>query len=128
MCHVPLLNTPLRVNLLPALWPSTTYSSGQENRYFEWHDAQNDSANALALKLIERCPEIAEAGKGRDWEYAGWLVELMGLLERGGGLPVMFSEYDGPEEGVVGIFYYDGSNRPPSEFSLPPGGGPNGSK
>ena len=99
-----------------------TYSSASENEYFGWTDAKKDDAKALALKFIERFPEIAEASKGRDWEYAGWLVELMGVLERDGGLPVMFSEYDGPDEGVVGIFFYDETSRPTGEFPLPPGG------
>lgn len=98
------------------------YTSASENEYFGWTDAKKDDAKALALKFIERFPEIAEAGKGRDWEYAGWLVELMGVLERSGGLPVMFTEYDGPDEGVVGVIYYGETNRPAGVFPLPPGG------
>jgi hypothetical protein len=59
-------------------WPS--YSSAQENRYFDWQDASQDNARGLANKFITRFPEVANAGRGRDWEYAGWLDELLGVM------------------------------------------------
>src|SRR5262245_25732233 len=60
----------------------TTYTSGSEANYFGWTDASNDDARALAEKFIQRFPRVATDCEGRDWPYAGWLLELIGLLER----------------------------------------------
>jgi hypothetical protein len=59
------------------------YTSGQSNAYFGWKDARQDTARQLAAKFLDRFPEIARKGKGRDWPYAGWYVEMLGLAERG---------------------------------------------
>jgi hypothetical protein len=73
------------------------YSSASENMYFDWQDAGQANARELALKFIERFPRIAAAGTGRDWDYAGWLVELLGHFERQPDrLPRVMFEY-GPE-------------------------------
>jgi len=72
------------------------YSSASENEYFGWEDARNDDARMLADKFIERFPQIASRGRGRDWTYAGWLSELVGHLERGESLPFVMSEYFEP--------------------------------
>lgn len=64
-----------------------TYCCGAEDEYFQWRDTKGDSARDLANKFIERFPELCRAGKGRDWEYAGWLAELVGFLEGGDYLP-----------------------------------------
>ena len=58
------------------------YSSGQENDYFGWRDAKKDTARNLAAKFVQRFPEIAQAGLGEDWAYAGWYVQMLGLAER----------------------------------------------
>ena len=74
--------------------PSVTYSSGSENAYFEWTDAKSDDARELSVKFVRRFPEIVQSGSGRDWAYAGWLLELLGALEKfPNRLPVLFSEY-----------------------------------
>src|SRR5258705_9859676 len=74
-----------------------TYSAGSsesDNKYFGWADAKSDGARELAIKFADRFPEIVKSGLGRDWAYAGWLVELIGALERfPNRLPVLFSEY-----------------------------------
>ncbi len=74
-----------------------TYSSssrGTDDEYFGWTDAKSDGARELAIKFAERLPEIVKSGLGRDWAYAGWLVELIGVLERfPNRVPVLFSEY-----------------------------------
>ena len=61
-------------------WP--TYSSASENEYFGWTDAKADDARGLALRFAARFTEVTEAGRGRDWPYAGWLLELIGVLEK----------------------------------------------
>lgn len=57
--------------------------------YFDWSDADPDNARALAEKFVSRFPDVANRGLGRDWAYAGWLSELLGVLERGDFLPVI---------------------------------------
>jgi hypothetical protein len=60
----------------------TTYSSASSTSYFGWTDADQDSARELAEKFVQRFPRVAAECEGRDWAYAGWLLELTGLLER----------------------------------------------
>jgi hypothetical protein len=75
----------------------TTYSSGSDANYFGWTDASRDSARALAEKFVQRFPRLAAECKGRDWTYAGWLLELTGLLERKPSrLPFVLAEYFEP--------------------------------
>lgn len=68
-------------------------AAGDGDSYFDWPDAKGNDARALADKFIARFPEIAARGKGRDWEYAGWLCELLGFLEQGDWLPTVEWEY-----------------------------------
>jgi hypothetical protein len=51
---------------------SAHYSTGQSDNYFDWRDAQNDTARKPAAKFIERFPDIVKKGQGIDWQYAGW--------------------------------------------------------
>lgn len=77
--------------------PSIQYSSASENNYFDWTDAKDDTARQLADKFVKRFPEIAQLCRGRDWAYAGWLAELLGVLEAEvGRLPVIVAEYMDP--------------------------------
>ncbi|MGH2585920.1 MAG: hypothetical protein ACRDJE_13485 [Dehalococcoidia bacterium] len=69
------------------------YTSGQDNEYFGWTDARQDTARQLATKFVERFPELAEKGRGRDWEYAGWYVEMLGHADRGA-LPIAYADWD----------------------------------
>jgi len=71
---------------------SADYSSGQGNTYFGWKDARRDTARQLAAKFLERFPEISEKGKGEDWTYAGWYVQMLGIAERGA-LPVAIADW-----------------------------------
>ena len=73
------------------------YSSGQGASYFGWDDAQGDTVPELASRFLERAPEIARAGLGRDWAYAGWYVEMLGLAERGA-FPIAYSDWGGPAD------------------------------
>lgn len=60
--------------------------------YFGWSDTSGNNARALAEKFVERFPAIAAEGEGRDWEYAGWLAELVGFLESGDMVPICWWE------------------------------------
>ena len=72
--------------------------------YFSWADTDGNDAGALAEKFITRFPDIALAGKGRDWEYAGWLSELIGFLEQGDMLPtVWWEEMNGRPEDLLAL-------------------------
>lgn len=70
------------------------YSSASETQYFDWPDAKTDTARDLAEKFAQRFAPICDAGRGRDWAYAGWLLELIGELERTpGALPLVMDEF-----------------------------------
>lgn len=53
------------------------YTSGQGDAYFGWDDASHATASGLARRFLERFPMIADAGRGRDWMYSGWYVEML---------------------------------------------------
>jgi hypothetical protein len=86
-----------------------------DNCYFTWRDAKKDSATALAKKFKERFPEITELGWGRDWEYAGWYVEMLGFAERGI-FPVAYGDYYGASD------RYLETTNPKVHLPMPPGG------
>lgn len=94
-CHVTPVGNVLRAHGAMARDPgrqSATYTSGMDNAYFGWEDARRDTARDLADRFLARFPEIAEPGRGRDWAYAGWYVEMLGIAERGH-LPVSYAEW-----------------------------------
>lgn len=75
---------------------SANYTSGMSDDYFGWTDAKKDTARALAAKILGRFPELACAGRGRDWAYAGWYTEMLGFAARGE-LPVAYADwYEAP--------------------------------
>ena len=96
------------------------YTSGMDNRYFDWSDAKTDTARELASKFVERFPEISEKGMGRDWAYAGWYAEILGLAERGC-LPVAYADwYPGEEpEGWLTVACSDAAPRGLQDARLP---------
>ena len=55
------------------------YTTGQERDYFGWTDARHADPSHLAELFLKRFPRIAEAGRGSDWLYAGWYVEMLGV-------------------------------------------------
>lgn len=73
------------------------YSSSQENNYFGWTDAQHDDVKTLAAKFHERMPEIVQASRGIDWEYAGWYVSMLGYAEQGR-FPIAYSDWLSPPD------------------------------
>jgi hypothetical protein len=75
MDHGARLDTDVRDDPLIA-----TYSSRDQNRYFGWADVYPYArAKELAVYFVERFPEVAKAGKGSDWSYAGWYIEMLDL-------------------------------------------------
>ena len=73
------------------------YSSGEERAYFEWKDAQYASPDRLAELFIARFPLIAEAGRGSDWLYAGWYIEMLHLTYPSS-FPIAFADWDVPSD------------------------------
>jgi len=69
------------------------HGSGLDNRYFEWTDAQTDTARQLAVKFVERFPKLISESEGRDWAYVGWYTEMLGLAEKYG-LPYAYADWE----------------------------------
>lgn len=72
-----------------------TYTSASENQYFGWGDAQQATARGLAELFVARFPQICDAGRGQDWEYAGWYAYMLGEA-RLGPFPVAYDDDYGP--------------------------------
>ena len=70
------------------------YTSAQGTEYFGWEDAMESTARELAMKFVERFPEIVAKGKGEDWAYAGWYAQMLGFAERGD-FPVSYNDWGG---------------------------------
>lgn len=70
------------------------YSSADPG-YFGWPGAEALSARLLAVRFLDAFPALAQAGLGRDWAYAGWLTEVLGVVERGDtrAYPVFYADY-----------------------------------
>lgn len=71
---------------------SANYTSGTNNEYFGWVDAKEFTARELAQRFLVEFADIAEVSRGRDWEYAGWYTEMLGLAEQGE-LPVAYADW-----------------------------------
>ncbi len=63
--------------------------------YFGWKGADSLSARELAARFLDAYPRLTALGAGRDWTYAGWLTELLGVVEQGetGRYPVFYADY-----------------------------------
>jgi hypothetical protein len=93
------------------------YTTGQDNEYFGWADARDDTVQQLAARFRERFPEIARLGHGRDWPYAGWYVEMLGFAERGA-FPIAYADWLGaPDAGRLPTTGPESDRMP-----MPPGG------
>lgn len=122
-CNVtPASNTLASNGALLANWGGSvaSYSSAEETRYFGWEDATTASARELADMFIDRFPEICTQGHGRDWEYAGWFVEMLGLAEAGY-FPIAYADWALPTRGL-GLTQLVGAPPPAQELPLPPPG------
>jgi hypothetical protein len=76
------------------------YFASMGRRYFEWEDAQDTRPDRLADLFIERFPDIAEAGRGPDWEYAGWYVWMLHLTYPSS-LFIAYADWDLPSDCLV---------------------------
>lgn len=66
-----------------------------EPGYSGWNDADELSARALAARFLSEFQILARAGFGRDWAYASWLTEVLGVVERGDTMsyPIFYADY-----------------------------------
>lgn len=92
------------------------YTTGSDNEYFGWTDAQRATAGKLATLFVDRFPLICDEGRGQDWAYAGWYVHMLGLAKTGA-LPVAYRDRHGPAP--VGWME---TIRPDTFAHMPPGG------
>jgi hypothetical protein len=74
---------------------SAHYTSGQEREYFGWKDAAHLTPSRLADLFIERFPAIVEAGRGSDWVYVGWYLEMLYLTDPNN-FPIAYADWDLP--------------------------------
>lgn len=89
------------------------YSSAAGWAPFDWQGVQELTAQEMAQQFLRQFPELARAGQGDDWAYAGWLTSLLGEVRRGR-LPYMMADW--PMDLARGIPMTQGA-----EFPLPPG-------
>ena len=80
--------------------PVAHYTSGMELEFFDWSDAPGKHPSRLAEMFLGRFPDIAAAGLGSDWIYAGWYVELLHLTYPDA-FPYCYSDWQ--EEDVPGF-------------------------
>ncbi len=94
-CHITSADNVRANGWEPRDWEGgvATYTSGDEDLYFGWKDAPGKSARQLAQLFLERFPELAKRGAGRDRPYAGWFVGMLGAAENGR-LPIFFADWD----------------------------------
>lgn len=78
----------------------TARYSSADPTYFKWADAIHANPARLAALFIERFPDIAKAGRGRDWAYAGWYLEMLNLTYPSA-LPIAYADYPLPDGGLA---------------------------
>lgn len=64
---------------------------------FDWLDVSTTNPDQLAEAFIARFPAVANKGKGSDWLYAGWFVELLHLTYPTR-LPIAYADWDLPTD------------------------------
>lgn len=94
------------------------YTSAAGTEYFGWTDADRTTPSGLARLFIERFPEIVEAGRGSDWRYAGWYVEMLGLTYPNR-FPYAYSDWGDPGDYLPTISFGEGEE---VRIPLPPPG------
>lgn len=100
--------------------PVAHYTSANKDRYFGWDDGARLTPSKMADRFIERFPEIATAGKGSDWLYAGWYVEMLHLTYPDA-FPIAYADFDLPTDHLTA----DGKRQvriplpPPGEVERP---------
>jgi hypothetical protein len=92
------------------------YSSGAEREYFGWSDVAHARPSDLASVFTKRMPALVEAGRGSDWVYVGWYVEMLNLTFPDS-LPVAFADYSAPTHYLTTV-----GPGPTRRIPLPPPG------
>ncbi len=96
-----------------------SYSSADKTRYFGWTDiSPNTTPAGLARRFIGRFPETSELGRGSDWEYSGWYVDMLHRTHPNR-FPVALKEY-GPDDYITTAWV--GRARGKIRIPLPPPG------
>ncbi len=96
----------------------------QREPLLDWKDRTTANARQLADTFVERFPEIAEAGKGWDWPYAGWFVEMLGVAEAGY-FPYVYADYPVDESNGMNLNHVEEVGvrlAPAPTLPLPPPG------
>lgn len=68
------------------------YTSGNGWAPFGWQGVTDLPVQAMAQQFVRQFPELARAGEGDDWLYAGWLTRLLGEARKGR-LPYMLADW-----------------------------------
>jgi hypothetical protein len=104
--------------VVPQKRPLISEVGNQDNQYFDWPDRKVATARQLADTFIERFGHIANAGRGEDWFYAGWYVQMLGLAEIGY-FPFAYGDYlESDYFELVAL----GAPEPPPHLPKPPPG------
>jgi hypothetical protein len=104
-CHwrcavTPITNISSRHGARMGHWDDTlmaNYSTGSRREYFGWKDAAHATPSKLADLFIARFPTIAEAGKGSDWLYVGWYLEMLHVTYPDA-LPIAYADWKLPDD------------------------------
>lgn len=72
------------------------YTTGAEFEVAGERVEATTTPTELADRIVAALPD---PGLGRDWEYAGWYVELLGLVRRHHSLPIAYADYFDGEPG-----------------------------
>lgn len=70
-----------------------SYSSASKDVFFGWRDAGGKSPQELADMFVERFPDMANAGFGKDQLYADWFANMLAATEKGR-LPAFSADFD----------------------------------
>ncbi len=99
-CNITPVTNILRTHgAMPADYSRLTahYSSADERDYFGWKDARHGDPDRLAELFLARLPDIAEAGCGSDWLYAGWYIEMLHLTYSAA-FPIAYADWELPAD------------------------------
>ncbi len=72
------------------------YTTSLRTHYFEDADMPYTTPSHLANLFVKRYPELVEAGKGSDWSYAGWYVEMLHLTYPNS-FPIAYADWEVPD-------------------------------
>ena len=81
--YVRMQNQQIYPPLDPTLSAEHRSSWGEAECYFRWEDVAGLGAKKLADRFVQRFPKLCLEGHGKDWAYAGWFSELLGIAENG---------------------------------------------